>query len=431
MIDKGQPPKTIGRYQLVASLGKGGFGTVYKAFDPVLERQVALKVIKPKAMGIEGKDDDQRGKCLKEARLAAQFVHPNIAITYDAGFENDLFYMAMECIEGAGLHAHVRPGELLPRLQVLEALYSTCYALEYIHSKGYVHLDIKPSNIMITHTGDVKLMDFGISRLLKEGAPDSESVSGSLYYMSPEQTIPGADLSCRSDIFSLGVAAYQLLSGHRPFEGEGAFQILYQIMHQEPPALGTIVPDISPDLDGVIRKALKKEPNERFPTAKAFAEALLPFIKGRDSIILDRQDQKKITYLKRLLLFRHFQAADLQEVLRISSWGFYPEQSWIVEETENDRNIYILILGKASIHLNDEKKLLKAGDCFGESAIIHSMPRKARLKAETDCVVMALNANVLKQAGDTIQVKFLKEFLMNKTMQLLEANLKLIQARLE
>ncbi|MFZ5571966.1 MAG: protein kinase domain-containing protein [Thermodesulfobacteriota bacterium] len=425
-----QSGRTIGRYQVTAPLGKGGFGKVYKAFDPMLERQVALKVINPAAMGIQGKDEDQRGKCLKEARLAAQFIHPNIAITYDAGFEHNLFYMAMECIEGEGLHMHVRPGDQLPRLQVLEALYGACYALEYIHSKGYVHLDIKPSNIMITRTGDVKLMDFGISRLLKEGPPENDAVSGSLYYMSPEQTIPGEELSCRSDIFSLGVVAYQLLSGRRPFEGEGALQILYQIMHQEPPPLDAVAPDIPPDLAGVIRKALQKKPDERFPTAKAFAEALLPFIKGRDSIVLDQQDQKKMSYLKRLALFRHFQAADLKEVLRISSWGFYPEQTWIVEETDCDRNIYILVLGKASIHLGGEQRQLKAGECFGESAVIHGMPRKAKLKAETDCVVMALNANVLNQAGEAVQVKFLREFLMNKTVQLLEANLKLIQARL-
>ncbi len=422
--------KTIGRYELVSVLGKGGCGTVYKAFDPVLERHVALKVIRPADMGLKGTLDDQRSQCLNEARLSARFIHPNIAVTHDAGFENDLVFMAMECIDGEGLNTRLQPDGLLPRLQVLEILYGICFALEYIHSQGYAHLDIKPSNIMITNQGEAKLMDFGIARLLQEGDRSKPSLSGSLHYMSPEQTNPGSDLSCASDIFSLGVVAYQVLSGRKPFEGDDAFQILYQILHHDPPGLHVHKPEIPADLDAVIQKAIRKNPDERHASAKAFAEALLPFIKGKDSVHIDKQARKKIDYMKRLILFRHFELKDLEELLRISSWSLYPQQAWITGEGENDRNIYILILGKAAIHLDREIKILKPGDCFGESALINNMPRKARLKAETDCVVMAMNANILNQADAGIQAKFLREFFINKTIQLVEANLKLIQCGL-
>lgn len=418
---------TIGRYKIVSTLGKGGMGTVYKALDPVLDRHVALKIANPSAMSFDGEDENKREKCLKEARLAAQFIHPNIAITYDAGIDQDRFYMALEYVDGEGLHAHVKPDGLLPRIQVLEVLYNTCYALEYIHSKGYVHLDIKPSNIMLTRTGDVKLMDFGISRLLKDRSQEESQITGSLFYMSPEQSNPDGNLTCGTDIFSLGIVGYQLLTGTLPFQGETPYQVLYQVIHTDPPPLHQLLPDIPPDLSAVIQKAMSKKVEDRFLSAKEFAEALLPVIKGKDSVLLDKKDEKKIAYLKRLLLFRHFQQADLEEVLRISSWGFYARDSWIVEESANDRNIYILVLGRVTVYLNTEKKTLMPGDCIGETAVLHNMPRRARLKAETDCVIMAINANVLNQADNAIQVKFLKEFYMNKTLQLVEANLKLIQ----
>ncbi|MFH2065146.1 MAG: serine/threonine-protein kinase [Pseudomonadota bacterium] len=417
----------LGRYIILSVLGKGGMGTVYKATDPVLGRDVALKVGKPAEIGLPERDHMVYEQCLREARLAARFIHPNIVITYDAGFEKELFFIALEYIDGKGLQYYSRPSALLPPIQVMEILYNVCYALEYIHNMGYVHLDVKPENIMLTQTGDVKLMDFGISRLLQDHPEDNLRTSGSLYYMSPEQTDPSGSLDRQSDIFSLGVVAYHLLTGKRPFHGEDPLQIFYQIIHHDPEPIRSIVPGISEDLQAVIGKAMRKDRKDRFQTAKEFADAILPLIKGSDSKALSTQQKKKISYVKRLLLFRHFQDSDIEEVLHISSWSFHPERTWIIEESKNDRNIYILVLGRASIHINQEVKPLKPGDCFGESAVLHSMPRKAKLWAEKDCVVMSINASLLNQASPEVQVKFLREFYMNKTVQLVEANLRLIQ----
>ncbi|RPJ82266.1 MAG: hypothetical protein EHJ94_02490 [Deltaproteobacteria bacterium] len=419
----------LSRYKIVSVLGKGGMGTVYKATDPFLGRDVALKVRNPSDIGLLEWDEKSHGQYLKEARLAAQFIHPNIAITYDAGFEKGLFFMALEYIDGNGLEKHCKPPELLPPIQIAENLYNICYALEYIHNKGYVHLDIKPANIMLTQNGEVKLMDFGISRLLKDNPEKDSNASGSLYYMSPEQTDPKNSLDRRSDIFSLGVVAYQLLTGRRPFQGEDPYQVFYQILHKDPEPILSIVPDIAPGFQAVVCKAMSKQKNERFQTAKEFADSLLPIIKRTDSKVIHKQQEKKISYVKRLFLFRHFQDSDIEEVLNISSWSFHPEKSWIMEESENDRNIYILALGKASIHIHQDVKILKPGDCFGEAAVLHNMPRKAKLRAEKDCVVMSINANLLNQASPQVQVKFLREFYMNKTVQLVEANLRLIQKK--
>ena len=205
-----------------------------------------------------------------------------LAITYDAGCEDDFFYMTMEFIDGKNLTAHTRPSGLMDRSQVLEIIYNVCFALDYIHKKGYVHLDIKPSNIMLTAIGEVKLMDFGISRLLKD-MPAPQGMTGSLYYMSPEQIDPGRKLDFQTDIYSLGVVAYQLLTGKRPFTGDTGYQVFYKIMNDDPEPLDDILPDISPDIVEVVQRAMAKRPEDRFESARAFAEGLLPMAIGEES----------------------------------------------------------------------------------------------------------------------------------------------------
>lgn len=423
-----QSIKSLGKYEISSKLGEGGMGIVYKATDSFLERTVALKIAKISSTELIGPDKKRLNRCLKEARLAAQFIHPNIVITYDAGIENDVFFIALEYIEGSGLQTSRRKWNLLPRSQVLEIIYNTCYALDYIHNKGYMHLDIKPSNIMLTKKGEVKLMDFGISRFLQEDPKDITKTVGTSYYMSPEQAQSDPGLDHQSDIFSLGIVLYELLTGKRPFEGKSFYEIIYKIINIDPTALKEHAPDISPDLELVVNKAISKKKEERFKTAKEFAEALLPSIKGKDSRALDKQDKKKLDYLKRLPIFKHFQYSDLSDVIKISTWSFHDRNSQIIKKDADDNNIYFLIQGKASLHLKKEVKVLEQGECFGETAILYKMPRKAEVIADTNCVVMTINANILKQASDSIQVKFLREFYNLKILQLVEANLKLIKA---
>ncbi len=426
MHDNNSINKKLGRYKIISKLGEGGMGVVYKAFDPVLDRNVALKVGK-----IAGKDEaaaaKNRKKSLKEARLAAQFIHPNIILTYDAGFEGDLFFIALEYIEGEDLKKYTHKKRLFQHKKVLEIIFNTCHALEYIHKKNFAHLDIKPSNIMLTEKGEVKLMDFGIARLLQKTAK-KKGVSGTPNYMSPEQAESKETIDSRSDIFSLGVVLYELLSGERPFDGDNSFQIMYSIINKNPESLKKLVPDINTDIANVVARAMAKKVEKRFQSAREFADALLPIIKGSDSGVLDKQDKTKINFLKKLIFFKHFQYSQLMEVINLSTWSFHAKDSFIVEESDNDNNIYMIINGQASIEVAGKTKTYIRGECFGESSSLYSMPRHVKVKADVDSVIMAINANILNQSDAELQVKFLREFFRHKTVELVETNLQLIKA---
>ncbi len=421
--------KSLGRYEIQSILGKGGMGTVYKAIDSFLQRTIALKVVNIASLDIASPDKRKLDQCLKEARLAAQFIHPNIVITHDAGIANDRFFIALEYINGRGLQKHSKKPDLLPQSQVLEIIYNTCYALDYIHKKGYVHLDIKPSNIMLTARDEVKLMDFGISRILKRESKQRKKgvVVGTPAYMSPEQASGAASVDQRSDIFSLGVVLYELLAGKKPFEGKDARETAYRISKIEPAPLKKYIPGIRSGLEYIVQRALEKDKIDRYQSILELAGALLPIIKGKDSSQLDKQDQKKIDYLKRLLFFKHFQYDELMEILRISAWSYLDRHMQITGSDPNDNNIYFLIQGRARLDLKGDTHVLQQGECFGETAVLYKMPRKATVIAESNCVVMAINANLLKQASEALQVKFLREFYNKKILQLVDANLKLIR----
>lgn len=420
------PMDRIGRYEIKAMIGKGGMGTVYRALDPVLGRFVALKV-----MAIEGPADDLTrnqivARGLAEARLSSQLIHPNIVITYDAGFEKNVFFMALEFIEGTGLHSRVKEGPMEP-VQAAEIVFNVCHALHYIHEKGLVHLDVKPANIMLTRIGEVKLMDFGIARVLATRRSTDEC-SGSVPYMSPEQTGANYESDHRSDIFSLGVVLYELLSGKRPFPGENAFQIIYNILNSPPQALDDLVPGLPGELLDVVEKALGKKPEDRFNTARDFADALVPVLKGRTNKALSHEDKRKIDTLRRLTFFQHFQNDHMERVLTISSWQIHKKGAMIIEPCEHDSHIYILVSGRASLVIKDRvSDTFSPGECFGESAVLFQKPRQARVRAETDCLVMSVNAHILNQEDPGLQVLFLKEFYRKKTRQLVHSNLKLIQ----
>jgi serine/threonine-protein kinase len=262
--------ENIGRYQIEKELGKGAMGLVYKATDPNIGRAVALKTMRLDVHGIEQEEMLRRFK--NEARSAGVLSHPNIVTIYDAGEDQGLFYIAMEYIEGHTLAEVLQQQRVLPVEQVISITRNICSGLDFAHAKGIVHRDIKPANIMVTPDGTAKIMDFGIAKV-SGSLTSTGQVLGTPNYMSPEQ-VKGRQLDGRSDLFSLGVMLYEMLTGEKPFIGQGVTTIIYKIVNENPIPPRELDLTIHPGLSAVVTRALSKDPYERYQTGSELVRDL-------------------------------------------------------------------------------------------------------------------------------------------------------------
>jgi len=273
--------RKLGRYEIVAELGKGAMGTVYKAVDPMLERTVAIKTISISADDPEMAEYEAR--FYNEAKAVGGLNHQNIVTVYDVAKNGNMPYLAMEYLEGHELGSLMPKGEPLPVAHALDIAAQVADGLAYAHEHGVIHRDIKPANIMVTKDGLVKIADFGIARMRSvERGQDNAPIVGSPRYMSPEQVLRKR-AEQRSDLFSLGVVLYEMVTGTPPFAGADLNAILFQIVNLVPPAPSTINPNIPEMLDFILAKALAKIPDQRYETAREFAADLRECRKKMDA----------------------------------------------------------------------------------------------------------------------------------------------------
>jgi hypothetical protein len=264
----------IGRYLVTGRIGRGGMGTVYRARDEVLEREVAVKVLT-----VEGAlDAESRRRFEVEAKAAARLQHPNIVTVYELGEDRGIPFIAMELLSGVDLDSLLRSGEEIALQEKLEVLVQVCRGLEYAHERSIVHRDIKPSNIRLLDDGTAKILDFGIAKLGGTQLTKSGMMVGTIHYMSPEQ-IRGAPLTGQSDLFSVGVILYELVAGRRPFAGEASTEILYRIVHDPPQALGAGGDRSGPAIESLVDRLLAKDPAQRPPSAGAVADAMAEILR--------------------------------------------------------------------------------------------------------------------------------------------------------
>jgi serine/threonine protein kinase len=257
----------LGKYEIISEIGRGAMGVVYKAFDPVLEREVALKTM---MASMSGMDAESKGRFYREARSAAKLTHRNIVTIYDMGEEEGVPYIAMEFLDGVDLHRKMKREGPLPLREGLKIAVQVLQGLHYAHQFQIVHRDIKPANIYILKNGTAKILDFGIAKLASSEMTRTGMVLGTVDYMSPEQIRADKSVDGRSDLFSAGVILFELMAGRKPFPGETITQVMFKIVHDPPGEMPT-ERELPPRLLAASRRSLEKDPAKRFQNGEEFA----------------------------------------------------------------------------------------------------------------------------------------------------------------
>lgn len=277
--------ETLGRYQIEAEIGRGAMGVVYRARDPKIDRLVAIKTIS--LLGQEpAEEQEYRERFLAEARAAGKLSHSGIVTVFDAGEDPQTRepYLVMEYITGQPLSALMSSGQRrLPLTRALGLALEVAEALNYAHSQGVIHRDIKPANILITQDGHAKVTDFGVARLKHAISTQNGQVFGTPAYMAPEQWA-GGEADSRSDLFSLGVVLYSMITGFRPFQGNSAQTLCFKVLNADPVPVTSFAAELPPQLDRMIGRAIAKDPRERYQNGVEMAEDIRQFIRNDGSV---------------------------------------------------------------------------------------------------------------------------------------------------
>jgi len=419
--------KRIGKYEIVRELGSGATSRVYLALDQFNNQQVALKLFNPDQMRDAPRANAYRKLLLTEASLAGKLSHPHIVKIFDAVLDGELNYMAMEYVEGETLEKCAEVDHLLPIGTVAEIIYKCGNALEYAQRQGVIHRDIKPANILMQVGGDIKITDFGAA--LIESQHVSQQLThvtgvGSPAYMSPEQ-IQELPLTHQTDIYSLGVTLFKLLTGRLPFYADNSYSLLYQIMNGEPPPLKTFRHDIPAQLETIVRRAMQKDLSQRYQTWGEFTHDLVDFFSFNAEMQTEICDTEKFDILRSLSFFRNVSDTVLWEILRISNWRNVSKGECILREGDRECAFFILASGMMKVTRQGHAlNMLKKGDCFGEMKRFpdRNYSRATSVFAGTDATLIEINLDVLAKASVGCRFQFDDAFLYILLKRLDDAN---------
>ncbi len=413
----------IGKYQIVKELGRGATSVVYLALDPFSNQQVALKLFNFDKLHDSSTAKIYRKLLLTEASLAGKLSHPHIVKIHDAMMDGDVNYIVMEYVEGETLERIAEVDNLLSLSRTAEIVYKCCKALEYAQYQGVIHRDIKPANILLRGESDIKISDFGAAMLDSQQSTQVSGV-GSPAYMSPEQ-IKEHVLSHQTDIFSLGVTMYRMLTGRLPYDAANNYSMIYQIMNIEPPPPSTFRPEIPKELDAIVLRAMSKDAKQRYQTWDEFARDLVAFISYSIEPQAEIFDTEKFDTVRSLAFFKNFTDVELWEVLRISEWHKFDVDARIVTDGEAGRHFYILAQGTVKV-LKQERllSLLHKGECFGEMAHLteKESKRSADVVAKTNLTLIEIDPEILAKASQGCRYQFSEVFLRMLVKRLSVAN---------
>ena len=415
-------PRHVGKYPVIRSLGQGATSSVYLAYDRFRSQQVAIKVMQAGSAPGDEQRQQAQSAFLTEAALAGKLQHPHIVAIHDAVSEGDENYIVMEYADGGTLEQYCRYDSLLPVERLVELMFMAALALNHAHQQGVIHCDIKPANLLLCKNDELKISDFGAAQYVAAAHTQLSGV-GSPLYMSPEQ-IEDRRLNHQTDIYSLGAVMYQLLTGRPPFQGSSRDSLLYQILQIDPPLPSLARPDLPPDLDRIVMRALAKNREERYADWREFAgelENLFGNLKLPDQ---DLSEAERFSVLCQLPLFREFGDVEIWEALRIGAWHRLREGTTIIREGEACRGFFVIAAGEVVLS-RDGRTLdtLGEGQFFGDVLYFEEggAPRATTMTSASPVVLLEISAEALRRASAACQVRFdraLLRMLVNRVERL-------------
>ncbi|HVA55689.1 MAG TPA: serine/threonine-protein kinase [Gammaproteobacteria bacterium] len=405
-------PAKLGKFVITRELGRGATGTVYLCHDSFLSKDVAIKLYNFDVDASDKETRTRRKLFFNEAYLVGKMNHPNILPILDAGEDADHCYVVMEYVRGAQpLAVFCKPDNLLPVRKVVEVIFKCAKALDYAHRKGLVHRDIKPGNILMTAEGDVRIVDFGVAHMAGNEEGQLKGLVGSPSYMAPEQ-MRQQPSTVQTDLYSLGIVMYELLTGKRPFYGDNLSRLVHQIVYATPAPVHRLRPEVPGMLEDIVYKALEKDPAKRYRNGLEFATDLTRAVRTLDQLSEEMAVQERFNILRRLSFFEDFSYPEIYEVLNVSRWQNYGPGEDIVVEGELDDCYIIVVLGDAEVRRGDSViGVLGEGDCFGEAPYLEQGRSMAGITARTTMNVLRVNSTLIDQVSLQCQLRFHKMFL--------------------
>ena len=415
------PLKNIGKYQILAELGRSGLGIVYHAHDPYAKRDVAIRLLKPASFSHDAQRQSFNQVFLTATAIVGKLNHPHIVSIYDAVVDAGQNYIVMELVQGTSLEAHIEINHLLPIQTVMQYMFKCCAALDFAYGQGLIHSDLKPSNIMYTSQGEIKIADFGNALMAKNDYMETDDLPA---YLSPEQASNG-HITHQADIYALGVVMYRLLTGRLPFDATDSFSYVDKVLHGTPLNIRDLRPEIPEKLATIVHRMMEKNLSNRYyawADVTSDLSACVALVDNETRIIADSE---KFDALKKLPFFADFSDVELWEVLRISEWAKFLTGKTLVREGDHGTSFFLLIKGKVSvIKMGKTLTTLEKGDCFGEMAYIDKSKaeRGASVVSAMPVMLMKIKSEVLEQSSEQIQLRFNRAFLKVLVHRLALAN---------
>ena len=407
-------PKKLGKYEVIKELGRGGMGVVYEGHDLFTDHRIALKVSNRHSFKNKKSAERYKKTFFNEAHTAGKLKHPNIIEILDAGAEDDVCYIVMELVEGGRtLKPRCKPDNLLPYEQVVEIIFKCAKALDYAHRIGVIHRDVKPTNILLPKDMDVKFCDFSIAYLMAEDAETTMPTGfvGSPRYMSPEQAQEDM-ITNQTDLFSLGIVMYELLTGKHPFAADSFSRLIYKITNEPPPPLKDYRKDVPDILEKIIHHVLQKNPEKRYKMGSNMAADLSLAFDYFDEPQEDINEKERFLQIQALDFFQGFSDADIWEIIHACVWQEYEAGQEVVVQGDIDEAFYVVVAGAVNVYR--ETNLIgsiKSGDCFGEMGYMPKTERTATIQANDAVRLLKINSTVIDQLSVSCQLHFNKVFL--------------------